>query len=109
MIREDPHQALEKKLLYLRWLREQIEAGKREGLGPCAVEATCFPWGRGRAWESFSKNELIRILSLGHFSRSELVRSFVRAESPSEILPAVYQVRLYSPAVVNSPKPSIKS
>lgn len=108
VIREDPHQALEKKLLYLRWLREQIESGKREGLGPCAVEATCFPWGRGRAWESFSKNELIRILSLGHFSRSELVRSFVRAESPTEIFPAVYQARLYRPSNMESLRSSGK-
>jgi glyoxylase-like metal-dependent hydrolase (beta-lactamase superfamily II)/predicted DCC family thiol-disulfide oxidoreductase YuxK len=95
VIREDPHAALEKKLDYLRWLREQIEAGKREGLTAAAVEATCFPWGRGRAWESFSKNELIRLLSLGHFSRSELVRSFVRSGSPAEIVPTVYQARLH--------------
>jgi glyoxylase-like metal-dependent hydrolase (beta-lactamase superfamily II)/predicted DCC family thiol-disulfide oxidoreductase YuxK len=98
VIRGDPHEALEKKLGYLRWLRDQIESGKREGLAPCAVEATCFPWGRGRAWESFSKNELIRVLSLGHFSRSELVRSFVRGESPGQVLPTVYQARLHQPA-----------
>ena len=98
VIREDPHAALRQKLLYLRWLREQIEAGTREGLDPSAVEATCFPWSRGRTWESFSKNELIRILSLGHFSRSELVRSFVRGESPGEVFPTVYQARLYRPA-----------
>jgi glyoxylase-like metal-dependent hydrolase (beta-lactamase superfamily II)/predicted DCC family thiol-disulfide oxidoreductase YuxK len=98
VIREDPHAALEKKLDYLRWLREQIEGGQREGLTPAAVEATCFPWGRGRAWESFSKNELIRVLSLGHFSRSELVRSFVRSDARDEIVPAVYQARLYPPS-----------
>ena len=96
VIRVDPRAALEKKLEYLHWLREQIEAGKREGLTPCAVEATCFPWGRGRAWESFSKNELIRVLSLGHFSRSELVRSFVRSSSDSEVFPTVYQARLHA-------------
>jgi glyoxylase-like metal-dependent hydrolase (beta-lactamase superfamily II)/predicted DCC family thiol-disulfide oxidoreductase YuxK len=98
VVREDPHVALEKKLEYLRWLRIQIDAGKREGLTPCAVEATCFPWGRGRAWESFSKSELIRLLSLGHFSRSELVRSFVRTAAPGEIVPLVYQARLHRPA-----------
>ena len=97
VIREDPQAALEKKLDYLRWLRQQIESGRREGLTPAAVEATCFPWGRGRTWESFSKNELIRMLSLGHFSRSELVRSFVRSAAPGEILPAVYQARLHRP------------
>ena len=95
VIREDPRAALEKKLVYLRWLREQIESGRREGLTPAAVEATCFPWGTGRAWESFSKNELIRFLSLGHFSRSELVRSFVRTPSQGEIRPTVFQARIY--------------
>jgi glyoxylase-like metal-dependent hydrolase (beta-lactamase superfamily II)/predicted DCC family thiol-disulfide oxidoreductase YuxK len=94
VIREAPRVALEKKLAYLLWLREQIESGKREGLTPAAVEATCFPWGSGRAWESFTKNELIRFLSLGHFSRSELVRSFVR-RSGEDVLPTVYQARVY--------------
>jgi hydroxyacylglutathione hydrolase len=98
VIREDPRVALEKKLDYLRWLRQQIESGRREGLTPAALEATCFPWGRGRTWESFSKNELIRVLSLGHFSRSELVRSFARSDAPGEILPAVYQARLHRPS-----------
>lgn len=95
VIREDPRSALEQKLDYLRWLRQQIESGEREGLGPAAVEATCFPWGRGRAWESFSRSELIRLLSLGHFSRSELVRSFVR--TGSEVFPVVYLARLHRP------------
>lgn len=95
VVREDPRVALEKKLLYLRWLRQQIEAGMREGLAPTAVEATCFPWGKGRGWESFSKNELIRMLSLGHFSRSELVRSFVRVDALGEVLPTVYQAHLH--------------
>ena len=95
VIREDPHSALGKKRDYLRWLRQQIESGNREGLPPSAVEATCFPWGSGRSWESFSRNELIRFLSLGHFSRSELVRSFVRSGPPAGVLPMVYQARLH--------------
>jgi hydroxyacylglutathione hydrolase len=106
VIREDPRGALEKKLVYLRWLCEQIEAGERDGLAPCALEATCFPWGSGRAWESFSRNELIRVLSLGHFSRSELVRSFVRTESSGQILPTIYQARLHRPAVEDPPSPT---
>ena len=98
VVRQDPRSALRAKLEYLLWLREQIESGKREGLTPAAVEATCFPWGRGRAWETFSKNELIRLLSLGHFSRSELVRSFVRTGSSA--FPMIYQVTLHrSPAL----------
>lgn len=112
VIREDPRVALEKKLDYLRWLREQIESGKREGLTVTAVEATCFPWGHGRAWESFSKSELIRVLSLGHFSRSELVRSFVRTGAAGEVLPAVYQAHLHRttpnpPAVATSTDPRL--
>ncbi len=96
VFRNNPRQAFRLKLDYLRWLREQIEAGIREGLPPRAVEATCFPWARGRAWEAFSKDELIRLLSLGHFSRSELVRSFVRKGSSREVFPTVYQARLYT-------------
>ena len=95
VIREDPKAALREKLNYLRWLREQIEAGMREGLTPCAVEATCFPWSRRGGWETFSKDELIRILSLGHFSRSELVRSFVRPEKSKSVFPTVYEARLH--------------
>jgi glyoxylase-like metal-dependent hydrolase (beta-lactamase superfamily II)/predicted DCC family thiol-disulfide oxidoreductase YuxK len=96
VFREDPRHLLENKLLYLRWLRQQIEAGAREGLRPTVVEATCFPWNRRHNWESFSKNELIRLLSLGHFSRSELVRSFVRTDTPGEVFPTVYQTRFHS-------------
>ena len=103
VIRQDPRTALLQKLEYLRWLREQIQSGKREGLTPAAVEATCFPWGRGRAWETFSRNELIRLLSLGHFSRSELVRSFVRTSSG--VLPMVYQVRLHESKVSGQESP----
>jgi glyoxylase-like metal-dependent hydrolase (beta-lactamase superfamily II)/predicted DCC family thiol-disulfide oxidoreductase YuxK len=105
VIREDPRSALQRKLDYLRWLREQIDSGKREGLTPAAVEATCFPWGRGRAWESFSRNELIRLLSLGHFSRSELVRSFVR--TGSQVFPVVYQARLHG--AIDKPRNSTQA
>lgn len=95
VIRDHPREALERKLSYLRWLREQIETGMQEGLTPQAVEATCFPWGRGRAWESLSKDEMIRMLSLGHFSRTELVRSFVRQGSAQDIFPMMYQAHLH--------------
>jgi hydroxyacylglutathione hydrolase len=96
VLREDPRVLLADKLLYLRWLRQQIEAGAREGLGATVVEATCFPWNRRHNWENFSKNELTRLLSLGHFSRSELVRSFVRTDTPGEVFPTIYQTRFHS-------------
>jgi glyoxylase-like metal-dependent hydrolase (beta-lactamase superfamily II)/predicted DCC family thiol-disulfide oxidoreductase YuxK len=92
VVREDPKVALSQKLDYLRWLREQIEAGFQEQLPVRVIEASCFPWGRRTSWESCATDECIRLLSLGHFSRTELVRSFVRTNS--DALPTVYEVRL---------------
>jgi glyoxylase-like metal-dependent hydrolase (beta-lactamase superfamily II)/predicted DCC family thiol-disulfide oxidoreductase YuxK len=92
VIREDPKLAISQKLDYMRWLREQIEAGFREQLPVRVIEASCFPWGRRTSWESCATDECIRLLSLGHFSRTELVRSFVRSDSNP--LPTVYEVRL---------------
>ena len=92
VIREDPKIAISQKLDYMRWLREQIEAGLRERLPVRVIEATCFPWGRRTSWESCATDECIRLLSLGHFSRTEVVRSFVRTDSNP--LPTVYEVRL---------------
>ncbi len=94
VIRQHPKAAMGEKLKYLRWLRAQIVAGFREGLPIRAIEATCFPWANQSAWENFANDEMIRCLSLGHFSRTELVRSFVR--NPEDVLPAVYEVRLYT-------------
>jgi glyoxylase-like metal-dependent hydrolase (beta-lactamase superfamily II) len=92
VFREDPKVALRAKLEYLRWLREQVEAGFDERLPVRVIEASCFPWGRRSSWESCMTDECIRVLSLGHFSRTELVRSFVRGEG--EVLPRVFEVRV---------------
>jgi glyoxylase-like metal-dependent hydrolase (beta-lactamase superfamily II)/predicted DCC family thiol-disulfide oxidoreductase YuxK len=92
VIREDPKIAISQKLDYLRWLREQIEAGFQEQLPVRVIEASCFPWGKRTSWESCATDECIRLLSLGHFSRTELVRSFVRTDS--DPLPTVYEIRL---------------
>jgi glyoxylase-like metal-dependent hydrolase (beta-lactamase superfamily II)/predicted DCC family thiol-disulfide oxidoreductase YuxK len=91
VVREDPKVALSLKLDYLRWLREQIEAGFQEGLPIRVIEASCFPWGRRTSWESCATDECMRLLSLGHFSRTELVRSFVRTNA--DVLPTIYEVR----------------
>jgi glyoxylase-like metal-dependent hydrolase (beta-lactamase superfamily II)/predicted DCC family thiol-disulfide oxidoreductase YuxK len=91
VIREDPKAAIAQKLEFLRWLRDQIESGIQEQLPMRVVEATCFPWGTRSSWESCATDECTRILSLGHFSRTELVRSFVRRNS--EALPTVYEIR----------------
>ncbi len=92
VIRQDPKIAISQKLEYLRWLRRQIEAGFQEGLPICVIEASCFPWGRRHSWESCATDECIRLLSLGHFSRTELIRSFVRLNGDE--LPTVYEVRM---------------
>jgi len=92
VIREDPKTALREKLRYLQWLRSQIESGFRDHLPLRLIEATCFPWGSRTSWESCANDECIRLLSLGHFSRTELVRSFVRTNR--DPLPTVYEVRL---------------
>ena len=94
VIRQDPKLAIAGKLEYMRWLREQIEAGLQEDLPLRAIEASCFPWGRRSSWESCATDECIRLLSLGHFSRTELVRSFVRTDA--EPLPTVYELRVHS-------------
>jgi len=93
VIREDPKQAIAEKVAYLRWLREQIDAGIQEKLPLRAIEASCFPWGRRTSWESCATDECIRLLSLGHFSRTELVRSFVRTNG--DPAPTVYEVRIH--------------
>jgi hydroxyacylglutathione hydrolase len=92
VIRQDPKTAIRQKLDYLRWLREQIEVGFQEQLPVRVIEASCFPWGRRTSWETCATDECIRVLSLGHFSRTELVRSFVRTNS--DPLPTVYEVRM---------------
>jgi glyoxylase-like metal-dependent hydrolase (beta-lactamase superfamily II)/predicted DCC family thiol-disulfide oxidoreductase YuxK len=92
VIREDPKSAILQKLDYLRWLREQIEVGFQEQLPVRVIEASCFPWGKRTSWETCATDECIRVLSLGHFSRTELVRSFARTNS--DPLPTVYEVRM---------------
>jgi len=94
VIRQDPKLAIMQKLEYLRWLREQIETGLQEQLPLRAIEASCFPWGKRTSWESCATDECIRLLSLGHFSRTELVRSFVRGDADQ--LPTVFEVRLHA-------------
>ncbi len=93
VIRQDPRAAIAEKLAYMRWLREQVEAGFEEKLPIRAIEATCFPWERRSSWENCANDECIRLLSIGHFSRTELVRSFVRTGDGA--LPIVYEVRMY--------------
>ena len=94
VVRRNPKAELQEKLEYLKWLRQQIESGLSEGLSIGAVEATCFPFARAHAWESFINDHLMQLFSLGHWSRTELVRSFVRPVQHVGVLPWLYQARL---------------
>ncbi len=95
VIRRHPRDQILEKLHFFEWLREQVESGLREGLPLAAVEVSCFPWGRSFAWEQFASDEMARLLSAGHWSRSELVRSFVRRPVDAGILPTVYEARFW--------------
>jgi glyoxylase-like metal-dependent hydrolase (beta-lactamase superfamily II) len=95
LIRRDPREQILEKLRFCRWLLAQIESGFGEGLPAGAVVATCFPWGRRFAWENFLNDRLSQWFSGGHWSRAELVRSFIRPAG--SILPDVYEARLFTP------------
>ena len=95
IVRRHPREELTEKLRFFEWQSEQIESGMKEGLQLRAVEMTCFPWGRRHTWEQFLNDELSRMLSAGHWSRTELVRSFVRPANGTEVLPVVYQARFF--------------
>jgi glyoxylase-like metal-dependent hydrolase (beta-lactamase superfamily II)/predicted DCC family thiol-disulfide oxidoreductase YuxK len=95
VIREDPKGAIRRKRDMMVWVRDQIDTGRREGLPVRAVEATCFPWNQKRSWEGFLNDEMIRLFSSGHFSRSEMVRSFSRRADGASAFPMVYELRFY--------------
>jgi hypothetical protein len=96
VVRRGPRQALNDKLRFCEWLQDQIDAGLAEGLNLSAIEATCFPWGRRFSWESFFNDELTRLFSRGHWSRTEMVRSFARPAGSRAILPLVYEARMHA-------------
>jgi glyoxylase-like metal-dependent hydrolase (beta-lactamase superfamily II)/predicted DCC family thiol-disulfide oxidoreductase YuxK len=104
--RQSPRDALRAKLDFLTWLRGQVEAGSQEGLPIAAIEATCFPWRAAWTWERFVNDEIVRAVSLGHFSRTELVRSFVRPPDGRQVLPLVYQALLYGSERLTDRAPS---
>ncbi len=91
VIRQCPREALRAKLDFFHWVRRQIEEGRREGLPPEAIAATCFPWGQRWSWERLGADLTASLLSGGEFSRTELVRSFHRV--PDEVLPMIYEIK----------------
>jgi len=95
VIRQDPNECIREKLFFVEWLRGQVVDGIREGLHVRAIEATLFPWNRRWSWENLFLDEAARVLSGGEFSRTELVRTFVRR--PGAIDPEVYELRRHCP------------
>lgn len=91
VIRREPQDLLSEKRAFLEWLREQVASGLAEGMPPRAIEATLFPWNRPWSWENLFTDEMARLLSGGEFSRSELVRSFLRR--PGDVDPLLYEAR----------------
>ena len=89
VFRVDPRRCLAERRHFLEWLRGQALAGLSEGLPLRAVEATLFPWHKPWSWENVFSDEMARALSGGEFSRTELVRTFMRR--PGESDPIVYQ------------------
>jgi glyoxylase-like metal-dependent hydrolase (beta-lactamase superfamily II)/predicted DCC family thiol-disulfide oxidoreductase YuxK len=96
VVRRDPRQALNEKLRFCEWLQDQIDAGLADGLTLSAIEVTCFPWGRRFSWESFWNDELTRLFSHGHWSRTEMIRSFARPAGSRAVLPLVYEARIHT-------------
>ncbi len=95
VIRQAPRDVLAAKLEFFEWIRDQLAAGRDEGLSPRMIEATCFPWGQRWNWEQYLGDTLIRAMSLGHFSRREVVRSFTRSADASEMLPTLYSMTIH--------------
>ena len=95
VIREDPKRSIAERQKFLEWLRTQVLAGLSDGMPLQAIEATLFPWNQPWSWENVFNDELARSLSAGEFSRTELVRTFIRR--PGDVDPVVYQASCWRP------------
>ncbi len=90
--RRDPRQLLREKLDFLRWVAEQLELGRAEGLPPAFLRATVFPWTRRWSHESAVQDALAALVSARAFGRHKLVRSFRPPLAGEGTLPAVYEL-----------------
>jgi len=99
VFRIDPMRCISERRAFLEWLREQVLSGIYDDLPTRAIEATLFPWNRSWSWENFFSDEMARLLSGGEFSRTQLVRTFVR--SPGDYDPLVYQASCWGTTPTN--------
>lgn len=96
VIRADPKRCIVERRNFLEWLRGQVISGLGDGLPVGAIEATLFPWNQPWSWENVFNDEIARALSAGEFSRTELVRTFIRR--PEDAAPVVFQASCWRPS-----------
>ncbi|HKE00205.1 MAG TPA: MBL fold metallo-hydrolase [Planctomycetota bacterium] len=92
--RRSPRELLVRKLDFLRWVAEQVEAGRAEGLPASGIQATVFPWTQRWSYESAIQDALAAAVSGRAFGRHKVVRTFRAPDESGETLPLVYEVRL---------------
>jgi glyoxylase-like metal-dependent hydrolase (beta-lactamase superfamily II)/predicted DCC family thiol-disulfide oxidoreductase YuxK len=91
--RQAPRALIAAKLGFLRWVGEQIEQGRQEGLPAGGIRATIFPWTQRWSYESALHDATAAAVSGREFGRHKLVRSFHPPAAPGQLLPVVYEVR----------------
>lgn len=103
--RRHPKDLLAAKLEFLRWVDGRVAEAERDGARSRAAVAYAFPWGRRWGWERAGADGLIRAATGGHFSRSELIRSF-RRDDDRAVLPEVRELTLVPRAPPGAPDAS---
>jgi hydroxyacylglutathione hydrolase len=80
VVNESPQAIFEQKLTFLRWAMDAVEYGRKQRLDNRLIEACLFqpvlPWSR----TTWFRDESFRFYSLGEFSRSQFIRSFLTNE-----------------------------
>jgi glyoxylase-like metal-dependent hydrolase (beta-lactamase superfamily II) len=87
-----PRELLRSKLEFLRWIEQQIELGKHEGLPLRGLQATIFPWTQRWSYEALIQDSFAALVSGRAFGRHKVVRSF-RAPLEDGLLPTVFELR----------------
>ena len=91
--RRHPHELMREKLRFLRWMGEQIDLGRADGLPARGIRGTVFPWTQRWSYESAVSDTVAAVVSAGGFGRHKLVRSFQTAAGGGATrLPAVYEL-----------------
>ena len=92
VIRQDPKAAIHRSWIICAGYENRLKRGFKSSFQYVSSRPVVSRGESRTSWESCATDECIRLLSLGHFSRTELVRSFVRTDRDQ--LPTVYEVRM---------------